>query len=374
MTQKELGELRRHFRPDRVNVRTIYGCYVNTKKEIVSYIDGSMALLPREERETYLGFLKKSLSGALGRNLVDIEFSTRQVQDSPEHSLLMRLRKDRLTNAEDREALYQKIIASVDMEDANYVILLAADAYDVPKKGRDGAEQDSEVVFEYILCAVCPTREIKPELQFYPGDNEFHATVPGQVIAPTELGFLFPAFDDRTANIYKALFYTRNTADSHADFISGVFNTELALSAGEQREVFERALTEELGDEYDFAVMQSVNERFSTLIREHKEEKIPEPLAVGSGVVGEMLTDCGVSDKAVKAFADRCREELGEGASIRPENVIDTKRFTIRTEEVTVAIAPEQSFRLETRIIDGRKCLVIPVGSSVEINGVETKV
>ena len=135
-----------------------------------------------------------------------------------------------------------------------------------------------------------------------------------------------------------------------------------------------RALTEELGDEYDFAVMQSVNERLSTLIREHKEEKIPEPLAVGSGVVGEMLTDCGVSDKAVKAFADRCREELGEGASIRPENVIDTKRFTIRAEEVTVAIAPEQSFRLETRIIDGRKCLVIPVGSSVEINGVETKV
>ena len=373
MTNKEIGELRRHFKPDRVAVRMVYGCYVNTNREIVSTIDASLGLLSQTERETYLGLLKKCLSGAQGRNLVDIVFSTRQVQDSPEHSLLMRLRREKCQNPDTRAELYAKIIAAVPAEE-NYVILLAYDAYDVPHKGRDDAALDSEEVFDYILCAVCPTKEIKPEMLFYPGENEFHATAPGQVIAPTELGFVFPAFDDRRTNIYNALFYTRDAADAHGEFISAVFNTERMLSAKEQREVFERALREELGEECSFGVLRSVNERLSTMVREHREEKDPEPLAVTGGVVGDMLAECGVSREAVRAFTERCREELGEGASICPENVIDNKRFVVKAGELTVSLSPEENFRLETRVIDGKKCLLIPVGSTVEINGVETRV
>ena len=374
MTQKELGELRRHFRPDRVAIGRIYGCYVNALGEIVSYLDESLGLMPQEEQELYLGLLKKSLSGALGRNLLDVVFSTRQVQESEEHALLMRLRETKLADGTAREELYRKIIASTDLGGANYVILLAHDTYDVPKKGRDGGDLDSETVYRYILCAVCPTRDLRPELRYYPGDHEFHTDGQGQVIAPTELGFLFPTFENRAANIYNTLFYTRTPADPHADFVSGVFNAELGFTAMEQRETFERALTVTLGEECDFNVVQSVNERLSSMIQSHKEEKIQEPLQLRPAVVGKMLSDCGVSPEAVQAFNEYCVREMGEGDSIRPENVIDPKKLVVKTEEVTVSLSPEESFRLETRVIDGRKCLLIPVGSSVEINGVETRV
>ena len=92
MNQKEVSELRRRFRPDKSAVSRIYGCYVNSSREIVSYLDESLGSMPQDEVEKYLSLLKRSLSGTLGRNLIDLVFSTQQVADSEEHRLLMSLR------------------------------------------------------------------------------------------------------------------------------------------------------------------------------------------------------------------------------------------------------------------------------------------
>ena len=87
MNQKEVSELRRRWRPEKSAVSRIYGCYVNSNKEIVSDLDESLGTMPEEEAEKYLGLLKKSLSGTLGKNLIDIVFSTQQVMDSEEQCL-----------------------------------------------------------------------------------------------------------------------------------------------------------------------------------------------------------------------------------------------------------------------------------------------
>ena len=151
MNQKELGELRRRFRPEKCAVRRIYGCYVNTAREVVSYLDESLGRMPQDEAEKYLSLLKKSLSGTLGRNLIDIVFSTEQVMDSEEHRLLSALRESGLRDGEIRQAFYQKVIETLDMGESNYLILLAHDAYDVPSRGGDDQPGDSETVFQYIL-------------------------------------------------------------------------------------------------------------------------------------------------------------------------------------------------------------------------------
>ena len=82
MNQKEVSELRRRFRSDRNAVSRIYGCYVNSGREIVSYLDESLGSMPQDEVEKYLSLLKKSLSGTLCRNLIDLVFSTQQVADA----------------------------------------------------------------------------------------------------------------------------------------------------------------------------------------------------------------------------------------------------------------------------------------------------
>ena len=138
MNQKELNEIRRRFKLDKDSITHIYGCYVNAVGEIVSYIDMSVGLMPEEEAEMYIKLLKKSISGTLGRNLLDIEFSTSQVSGSEEHGLLMKLRDSELKDEAARESFYTKIIESVDIGDKSYVILLASDTYDVPFRGGDG--------------------------------------------------------------------------------------------------------------------------------------------------------------------------------------------------------------------------------------------
>lgn len=377
MTKKEISELRRRFHPDKNAINRIYGCYVNGRKEVVSYLDESLAAMPQEEVQRYLELLGKTLSGKEGKNLIDIVFSTQQVADSDEHRRLMALRDCRLKDREVREEFYQRIIANLEMEDNGYLILLAHDSYDVPQKGRRGEDrpdgenrsEDSEEVFSYFLCAVCPVKDGKPELSYCPGENEFHNAA-AQIVTWPELGFLFPAFDDRTANIYSALSYTKDPDRIHQEFLDAIFHVEPPMSAAEQRDAFEAALNQSLGEGYSLEVAQALYERLAQKIADHKADKDPEPLAVTAGEIGGILQSCGVEEEKIAAFRESCGKQFGEGAALTPMNLIDGKRFQVRAGEVTVTLPPERSYLLESRIIDGRKYLLIPVEEKVEVNGV----
>ncbi len=289
MNQKELGELRRRLRPDKCAIKCIYGCYVNGNKEIVSYLDESLGRMSEEEADKYLSLLKKTMSGTLGRNLVDVVFSTEQVMDSDEYRLLSALRESELKSGEIREEFYRKVIDSLDMGDLNYVILLAYDAYDVPTRTRNDEPGDSDTVYRYILCGVCPVKDGKLELGYFPGENEFHSCVPGQIVAQPELGFLFPAFDDRAANIYNVLFYTKSAGDVHQDFLDGVFRAEPPMSADEQKEAFESALTSALADSCRLEVVQALHEQLREKIEAHRENKDPDAPSVTAREVEDIL-------------------------------------------------------------------------------------
>ena len=370
MNQREISELRRRWRPEKSAVSRVYGCFVNSARKIVSDLDESLGAMPQEEAEKYLDLLKKALSGALGKNLIDIVFSTQQVADSEEHRLLSALRASGLKDREARTAFYQKVIDSLDMGDDSYLLLLACDAYDVPHRSKDGEIQAdaSDEVFTYIVCCVCPVKAGRAELGYFPGDNEFHYTA-GQTVCPPELGFLFPAFDNRTANIYNALFYSRKPDQIHQEFIDAVFHTEPPMSAAEQREAFQEALSQALEDSFTVEVVRSVHERLADQIGQHKESRSPEPLALTVGDIGGMLRDCGVDEARIGAFKANCEERFGAGAVLSPANLIDAGRFEVKTAQATLSVDPEQSYLVETRIIDGRKYLLIPAGEDVEVNG-----
>ena len=371
MNQKEISELKRRFRLGKNAIGRIYGCYVNSQKEIVSYLDESLDRMPEEEGEKYLALLKKALSGALGRNLIDIVFSTQQVADSDEHRRLMALRDSRLKDGEVRQEFYHAVIDSLDMGESNYLILLAHDAYDVPHRGKDGEDRadEGDTVFCYIVCCVCPVKDGKLELSYCAGENEFHNCAPSQIVSPPELGFLFPAFDDRAANIYNALTYARKSDELHQEFLDAIFHTEPPMSAGEQREAFQTALREGLEGACGLEVVQAVHERLSQRIEQHREEKDPEPLAVTAKEVAAILRDCGGSDEQIAAFCGKCGELFGEDAVLSPANLIDGKRFEVKTADAAISLDPEHSYLVETRVIDGKKYLLIPAGEGLEVNG-----
>ena len=376
MNKKEISELSRRFKPEKTNIGRIYGCYVNSSKEVISYIDESVALMPQEEAQQYLTILKKTLSGALGRNLTDIVFSTEQVAGSEEHKLLMELRDDR---ADARQSFFQKVIDSLDMGDNNYLILCANDVYDVPYRGhgdvdksaQEYASGESDQVYRYFVCAVCPVKDGKLELGYFVGENEFHNCLAKQIVGAPELGFLFPAFDNRTTNIYNALFYSRKPDEMHYEFIEGIFHTDLAMTPAEQREAFESILSDSVDCSMD--TIRSVHEQLSAKVAEHAESKDEEPLTVSCGDISSILADCGVNEEQLSAFQKSFTERFGK-VLLNPENIVDTRHFEVKAGDVTITVSPEQSFLIETREVNGRKYIMIPADGGAELNGFAVKV
>jgi len=371
MNTKEIGEIRRRVRRDRSNMTAIYGCYVNDNKEIISQFRKSTATMSENEAEKYFGLLKRALSGSLGKNLIDITFRTAQVASSPEHGLLMDLRKTELKDETFLDAFYKKIIENLSLDSA-YLILLGCDNYDVPFKSKDGDTQadNSGESYRYLLCAICPVKQTKATLHYVPEEKEFHDGGITNVVAAPELGFLFPAFDDRATNIYNALYYTHSTKESHEDFVDAVFHTQVPKPAEEQKQSFQALLTTALDDACSMDVVQTVHEQLCQRIELHKESKVPEPLLVTKEDVKEALTTCGVAEDKLAKFSVEYDEVFGFEAELHPKNIINDKRFEIKTPDVAIKVAPDRTDLIETRVIGGVKYILICAEEDVEVNGV----
>ena len=375
MNEKEIAELRRRFRPEKTSITHIRGCCVNENREIVSQFDQSLALLSQEESEKFLSLLRKTLSVGIGKNLVDITFTTQQVADSPEHRLLMALRSSALKDEQAVQTFFQQVIGSLSLE-GNYLILLARDAYDVPYRSRDGERQDdaSAEVFSYLLCAVCPVKQTKPGLSYHIRENEFCTPAPDWLVSAPELGFLFPAFDERTTNLYNALYYTRDTAENHPEVVDALFRSPIPMPASAQKETFQSLLGDTLGADCSLEVVQAVQEQLCQLIQEHKECRQAEPLTLSKGAVTCVLRSCGVSDRHAESFDGKYDEAFGPDAALSPGNLVDTRQLELRTPDVTIRVSAERGDLVDTRVIDGVKYILIRADEGVQVNGVNVQI
>ena len=371
MIDKEIGELRRHLRRDRSNMTNIYGCYVNDHKEIISQFEQSLGMMPENEAEKYFALLKRTLSGTIGKNLIDISFKTAQVADSPEHKLLMGLRESRCKDEELRDQLCKKIIETVTF-DGNYLILMAGETYDVPFKSKDDSFQkdQSEESYTFFICAVCPVKQTKANLHYVAEEKMFHDGAMNQMVSAPTLGFLFPAFDGRSTNIYNALMYSKDIKDGHEAFVESVFNVNPPKCPADQKASFEALLTTSLGEECSIDVVQTVHNEIRERIEMHKEAKVAEPLMISKEDVKSVLTQCGVPEANVAKFSVDYDEAFGFEADLHPKNVIDNKKFEIKTPDVIIKVAPDRSDLIETRVIGGVKYIMICADEAVEVNGV----
>lgn len=375
MNIKEIGEIRRRIRRDRSNMTAIYGCYVNENKEIITKFRQSTGMMSENEGEKYFGLMRRVLSGSIGKNLIDINFKTSQVAGSEEHKLLMNLRGSRLSDEAALDSFYRKVIENVSL-DANYLILLGCDAYDVPFRGKDGdsRSEGSDETYQYMLCAVCPVKQTKPTLHYVPENREFHDGGMLNIVSAPELGFLFPAFDNRSANIYNALYYTHSTKESHEAFVDAVFHADIPKPAYEQKKSFEALLGSSLEKECTMDVVQTVHDQICQRIEMHRESRVPDPLLVRKEEVKEVLSSCGVSEEHLAKFSVDYDEAFGFEAELHPKNIIDDKRFEVKTPDVSIKVAPDKADLIETRVIGGVKYILICAEESVEVNGVSIEI
>ena len=369
MIKQEINELKRLYTPSNCSITRICGCYVDGEKNKKTEFKEAFLSLPEEEIFKYFELLRKTLSGSLGKNLLNLDFPLASEQEGGTQAALLALRDSKLKDDALIEEFYDRVINTYEYV-GNYLILLIHDTYDVPGKTTDGLTMDdaSDTVFEYIMCCICPVNLSKPGLSYDNINNEFHNRIRDWVVEMPETGFLFPSFNDRATDIHSTLFYSKNPEEAHSEFVENILGCTMPLSAGTQKEAFQALIEETLGDEVEYEVVKNIHENLTEMIEEHKE--IPEPLTLDKHQVKSLFEKSGVKEEKLTDFDKLYDAAAGEDTSLFVNNVANVRTFEVKTPDVVVKVNPERADLVNTLQIDGKRCLVIEINDHVEVNGI----
>lgn len=369
MNKKEVTEIKKLFTKERCCLNRLCGCYVDADKNKVVQFKEAFLSLPEEEIYKYLDIFRKSLSGTLGKNLLNMEFPLEQEMGDGTQKSLLALRDSELKDDVMLDAFYDRIIETY-YHPENYLILLVHGSYDIPMKTSDGMEMDdaSDYIYNFVLCCLCPVTLSKAGLCYNAETNSIEDRIRDWMVDLPEQGFLFPAFQDRNTDIHHLLYYSKNANELCPDITEQLLGCVQPIPAGQQKESFQAIIEDTLGEECVYDVVRNIHENLNEMIEEQKENG--EPLELDKMQVRKLLERSGAPEENLEQFEKQYDEEIGAQMTVMANNISDTRKFEVKTPQMTVKVSPEQAGLVETRMIDGVPCLVIPLTDEVEVNGI----
>lgn len=372
MNKKEISEIKKQFTQSKCAITRICGCYVDGEKNKKTELKQAFLALPEEEMFKYFAIFRKALSGTVGKNLLNMEFPLGAEEEGGTQDFLMQLKSSGLKDENLLEDFYDKVIENYYSVE-NYLILLIHAVYDVPGKAADNAEMfdASDEVYEHILCCICPVTLSKPGLAYDEESNSFKTRICDRVVDMPDIGFLFPAFNERSADIHGLLYYASKPEELRFDFVEPVLGCEVPMSAGGQKETFQTIVEETLGEDCAYEVVKTIHEKLNEMIEEKKDD--PEPVVLDKAEVKRLFAYSGVEEEKLDVF-DECYETAaGEHTRFVAANVANTRQFEVKTPDVIVKVSPDRTDLVQTKIVDGRKCLVIELNDQVQVNGISVR-
>lgn len=372
MNKKEVLEIRKQFTPANCAITRIAGCYVDHEKNKKMESKSAFLSLPEEEAFKYFDIFKKTLSGTMGKNMLNMEFPIDQEMPGGTQEFLMKLKASKLEDDMLLEEFYDKVIATYEYAENYYIILIHA-MYDVPGRSSDNLEMfdASDEVYEYLVCSICPVSLSKAGLSYNAESNCIQDRIRDWVVDMPDKGFLFPAFNGRSTDIHGVLYYTKKSEDLQPELIEQLLGARMPMSANTQKETFQMLIEDTLGEDGDYETIRNIHDTLNDMIEEHKEEQ--EPLQLDKTDVRKVFEKSGVSSEKMECFDQNYEETAGEKTSLLATNITETKKFQIETPDIVIKVNPERADLIETRVIDGRQCLVIAVDDHIEVNGVNVR-
>ena len=371
MNKKEVAEIKKRFTKTKCSFTRLCGCYVDAEKQKRLTLKEAFLSLPEEEMFKYIDIFRKTLSGSIGKTMLNMEFPMEQeTKEDGTQRFLMKLLESKLTDDDLLNEFYDKIISVYNYPE-NYFIILTHDAYDIPKITSDGVENfdASEYVYDYILCCICPVKLTKPGLCYNAETNHIQDRIRDWVVEAPQSGFLFPAFNDRNMDIHNLLYYSKKSDELDAVITEEVLGCQLPLPAKSQKETFNNILEESLGLDCDYEVVKTIHENLNQMLAETSEE--PEPLALAKEDMSHLLMKSGVEEKEIETFETRFDETVGEDQCLMAVNISSPKKFEVATPDVKVTVNPQRTDLVETKVINGVPYLMIEINDLVEVNGIQ---
>uniref|UniRef100_UPI004029E4D9 DUF4317 domain-containing protein n=1 Tax=Roseburia faecis TaxID=301302 RepID=UPI004029E4D9 len=428
MNKKEVLELKRRFKKEAATFTRVCGCYVDGNHNKVCKFGNTFLNLEEDEFYKYLEIANKALSGTIGNNLLELKFPIEEEEVGGRQHILMALRASKLEDENLLDTFYDLVIDTYDHA-GNYLIVLFHDAYDVMTRTKDNNNLDeSEEVYEYLICAICPVDLSKPGLGFLEDEHRIGPRVRDWVVGAVDTAFLFPAFNDRSTDIHSTLFYTKNTKEPHSEFMANGLGCGIERTATEQKMAFHSIVRNVLGaeDEHTDDVLLDLQQNLSDMIDEYAEthDDDEDVFLLDKEVVTKLLADSEISEEKAAKIEKSVDEAFGEKPPAA-ENVIDSKALVqnelrvekmaledqvgtltvqlneknealaertsqliekqeeidnyiaeTKTYDVVLRVKPEKASQIKSQVINGQKCLVIPMDEDehATINGVNTTV
>lgn len=372
MNKKEVLEIRKQFTPANCAITRICGCYVDHEKNKKMESRDAFLSLPEEEAFKYFDIFKKTLSGSIGKNLLNMGFPLEQEMPGGTQEFLLKLRSSKLQNDELLEEFYNKVIENYDYT-GNYYIVLIHSMYGIPGRASDGTDMydASDNVYEYILCSICPVSLSKAGLCYDSDKSRITDRIRDWIVDKPDKGFLFPAFNDRNTDIHSLMYYTKKSEDLQPELIEQLLGSGMPMSAGEQKQNFLSLIEDVLEDYADFDTVKNIHENLNELIEEFKEN--PDPVTVDAEMIQRILRNSEVNEQHMEAYQDAYNDNVGKNRTLLAENIAETKVFSVKTQDIDIKVNSDRADLVETREIDGRPCIVIPVDDHIEVNGMSVR-
>jgi hypothetical protein len=426
LRNKDILEIKRRFKKESCTFTRMCGCYVDANKEKVVELNETFLNLEDDEFYKYLEIAKKTLSGTIGNNLLELHFAPNEEDAGGKQQYLLGLRESGLKNAELLEHLYDMIIENYDYV-GNYLILVFHDAYDVITKTNDDLKLDeSEEVFTYLLCAICPVNLSKPGLGYREDLHSIGVRIQDWVVGMPDVGFMFPSFIERSTDIHCLTYYVRDAKDSHSDFIETALGCGAKRTATEEHNAFSSIVKTAIAPivEDTDEVLIGIQEKLNDMVEDHEaamEDLVviePEDFTLTPEIIKDVFADSKIPDSAVEIITQHFNEEfsdkppvvknlvnekaieknnkekkevklLEEVASLKQE-LKDTKQENeekteqietlVKMEaplnadeakswaEVFLRMKPEKAQLVKSEVIDGKRYLMIPMEEDEQVN------
>lgn len=373
MNKAETLEIKKQFTPDRCTIDHICGCYVDHEKNKRVVFKKAFGSIPEEEMFKYLDIFQHTLTGTFGKNLISLEFPLDQEEPGGTQDFLLTLRDSHLEDDELIDEFYDKIIANY-VNGENYFIILVHAVYDIPGITGDGIEMEdaSDNVYDYMLCSICPVKLSKAGLGYNESKNTIEERYRDWVVEGPTKGFLFPAFIERNTDIHNMLYFTKKPEDLQPEFVEAMFGGRAPLPSNLQKDVFDSVVQNAIGEDADYDIMKNIHDNLNDMIEDHEGD--PEPLELSKNDVKQLLQDSGVPSERLDYFDENFAKCAGdEDFPLLATNVAHTRKFDIETPDVVIKVKPDRTDLVESRIVDGRQCLVIEVDDHIEVNGINVR-
>ncbi|WP_426351141.1 DUF4317 domain-containing protein [Alloiococcus sp. CFN-8] len=440
MRKKDILELKRRLKKDYCTFTKLCGCYVSGEKHIISTFRETFLNLEEEEYFKYLEIAKKVMSGTLGNNILELNFPLGEDLKNEKQYFLLELKSSQLKNDALLEEFYRTIIDNYSYT-GNFLILLYHDAYDVITKTKDDLKLDeSEEVYEYILCAICPVSLSAPGLSYFDDDNKIKARIRDWVVEVPANGFIYPAFINRSSDVNAVMYYTKNPKDPHPELMEDALGCYSRQTAAIQKQAFQEIVKESFADEEKAEkIFIEIQDNLNAMVEEHnstyEDVESAEPITLSEKEIQNLLLESGVPEE-VTSKIERSYGELFEGDLPMAESLIDARALKLSEQrkkekylekqveilqykleqvkqeaavdnqenatdeeipeeldqdnvdieeandieaedntqyDVVLQVKPEKISQIKTEIIDGQKCIVIPIeeDEQAKVNGRE---